>query len=82
MADLDVRTKNILKGIEHTIDATRKHLDIQTHEAFVNTLSRAMTEVHKSYTGMKEGKVTPNTYGKVLIKLAEIAIMGVGKLPG
>jgi ATP-dependent helicase/DNAse subunit B len=82
MSDLDIRTKNILTAIESTLTATQKNLTADTHQAIVSTLSKAMDNVVVSYKKYQEGTMTSQKYGKVLIKLAELTIMAVRKLPG
>jgi hypothetical protein len=78
---LDTRTKNILVALEHTLNDSKKLLDPKTHEEMVNTLLNSAISVKESYDKFKAGDISPKTYSKVLIKLAEITLMAVRRLP-
>lgn len=79
---LDIRTRNILAALESTLTHSKASLEPETHEAMVETLSKAMVSVKVSYERYKAEELLPKQYAKVLLKLAELTLMAVRKLPG
>lgn len=82
MINLDVKTKNIIKALENLIDVSKKQLPEKTHEQIVQTLIKHTTEVLNNYRLYKDGSISYGSYKTSLLKLAEITLMGILRLPG
>jgi len=82
MSDIDVKTKNILVALENFIKTSSKHFDSKTHDEIMGVLVNHATKVLDSYRGYKQGLVTTSQYSHVLLKLAEVILMAVRRLPG
>ena len=78
---LDIRFKNILKAIEHTLAHSSRANSPQKHEQIVEGLLKATIKVKEVYDQYIEGHANATDYGRALIKLAEISLMAVRNLP-
>lgn len=82
MKELDIRTKNILNALESTLTHSKAFLDSATHEAMVESILKATIAVKEAHDKFKHGEMSNQQYGKVLLRLAELGIMAIRRLPG
>lgn len=79
---LDIRTRNILAALESTLTHSKATLEPETHEAMVESLAKGANAVKTAYGRYRGEEITAKQYSKVLLRLAELTLMAVRRLPG
>lgn len=77
----DIVLNNILKSLEDFLITAKKTFDTKTHEEMVAVFINQTTQVLDNHRKWKAEKIGATEYKQSLLKLAEIILMAVRKLP-